>query len=46
MASAIVLGDLPGARAHAPLPDCSALLNQPCRADTGAVPPGSIDIGR
>jgi putative CocE/NonD family hydrolase len=45
MASAIVLGDLPGARAHAPLPDCSALLNQPCRADTGAVPPGSIDIG-
>ncbi|MDX6657685.1 MAG: uncharacterized protein QOH62_2478 [Solirubrobacteraceae bacterium] len=44
MESAIVLGLLPGARAHAPLPACSALLNQPCRADTGAVPDGSLDI--
>jgi hypothetical protein len=44
MESAIVLGDLPGARAHAPLPACSARLNQPCRGDTGAVPAGSLDI--
>jgi hypothetical protein len=44
MESAIVLGDLPGARAHAPLPACSARLNQPCRADAGAVPAGSLDI--
>jgi putative CocE/NonD family hydrolase len=44
MASAIVLGDLPGARAHAPLPACSARLNQPCRSDTGAVPAGSLDV--
>jgi putative CocE/NonD family hydrolase len=44
MASAILLGDLPGARAYAPLPACSARLNQPCRSDTGTVPAGSLDI--
>lgn len=40
MESAIVLGLLPDARAHAPLPACADLLNQPCRAMTGTVPPG------
>jgi putative CocE/NonD family hydrolase len=44
MASAIVLGDLPRARARAPLPACSALQGQPCRALTGAVPAGVLDI--
>jgi putative CocE/NonD family hydrolase len=44
MASALVLGDLPGARAHAPLPSCSALLNQPCRTTAGTVPDGSLAI--
>lgn len=32
MASAIVLGRVPGGRAHTPLPACGALLTQPCRA--------------
>jgi hypothetical protein len=44
MESAVVLGYLPGARAHAPLPACGQLLNQPCRTVTGPVPPGSIDL--
>jgi predicted acyl esterase len=44
MESAIVLGDLPGARAHAPLPACSALQGQPCRGATGAAPSGVLDI--
>jgi hypothetical protein len=44
MESAIVLGDLPGARAHSPLPGCPQLLNQPCRTATGTVPAGSLDI--
>jgi predicted acyl esterase len=44
MESSIVLGDLPGARAYTPLPACSARLNQPCRAVSGTVPPGSLDI--
>jgi predicted acyl esterase len=44
MESAVVLGYLPGARAHAPLPACGQLLNQPCRNVTGPVPAGSIDI--
>jgi uncharacterized protein len=44
MESALVLGYLPGARAHAPLPACNQLLNQPCRAVTGPVPAGSLDI--
>jgi predicted acyl esterase len=44
MASALVLGDLPGARAHALLPACAALLNQPCRPTAGTVPAGSLSI--
>jgi hypothetical protein len=44
MKSSIVLGDLPGAKAYTPLPPCSARLNQPCRATSGTVPPGSLDI--
>jgi predicted acyl esterase len=44
MQSAIVLGDLPGARAPTPLPACSARLNQPCRPASGAVPAGSLAI--
>jgi hypothetical protein len=42
MASALVLGELPGSRAQAPLPACGTLLNQPCRATTGTVPGGSL----
>jgi hypothetical protein len=42
MESAVVLGYLPGARAQSPLPACTQLLNQPCRAITGPVPAGSI----
>jgi predicted acyl esterase len=44
MESAVALGYLPGARAHNPLPACAQLLNQPCRAVTGPVPAGSLDI--
>jgi predicted acyl esterase len=44
MQSAIVLGSLPGARAHAPLPACAKVLNQPCRGAKGAVPAGTLDI--
>jgi predicted acyl esterase len=40
MPSAIVLGNLPGGRAHTPLPPCGALLTQPCRATTGTAPAG------
>jgi hypothetical protein len=44
MASRLVLGWLPGASAHAPLPACAAVLDQPCRANKTAVPSGSITI--
>jgi putative CocE/NonD family hydrolase len=44
MPSAIVLGDLPGGWARTPLPPCGALLNQPCRATSGPVPSGSLDL--
>jgi putative CocE/NonD family hydrolase len=44
MASAVVLGYLPGARAHNPLPACNQLLNQPCRNVAGPVPAGSLNI--
>jgi hypothetical protein len=44
MESGVVLGYLPGARAHSPLPACAQLLNQPCRTVTGPVPAGSLDI--
>jgi hypothetical protein len=44
MDSTLVLGWLPGATAHAPLPACDSLLNQPCRADAEPVPKGSMTI--
>jgi putative CocE/NonD family hydrolase len=44
MDSKLVLGWLPGATAHAPLPACDALLNQPCRPSATPVPPGSLTI--
>jgi uncharacterized protein len=44
MQSAVVLGYLPGYRAHSLLPPCALLLNQPCRAVAGPVPPGSLNI--
>lgn len=42
--SAIVLGQLPGGHAEAPLPACDTLLNQPCRRSTVPVPPGATTI--
>jgi uncharacterized protein len=42
MPSRIVLGYLPGGHSQTPLPPCGALLNQPCRAAVGSVPPGSF----
>ena len=44
MESAVVLGLLPGARAHAGLPACSQLLNQPCRSVAGTLPAGSLAV--
>jgi hypothetical protein len=44
MASRLVLGWLPGASAHAPLPVCGSVLDQPCRSNTTPVPSGSITI--
>jgi predicted acyl esterase len=46
MPSAVVLGYLPGGTARTTLQACGALLNQPCRATAGTVPPGSLDPGR
>lgn len=45
VASRLVLGWLPGASAHAPLPACASVLSQPCRSNTTPVPSGSITIG-
>ena len=42
--SALVLGHLAGGRAGAPLPACDTLLNQPCRSNAAAVPPGTMTI--
>jgi putative CocE/NonD family hydrolase len=42
--SAIVLGQLAGGRAEKPLPACDTLLNQPCRRNGAAVPPGTMTI--
>ncbi|WP_162932367.1 CocE/NonD family hydrolase [Solimonas sp. K1W22B-7] len=42
--SLLVLGWLPGARAGAPLPDCMAVKDQPCRADRAGVPDGSLRL--
>lgn len=44
MDSTLVLGRVTGGVAHAPLPSCADLLNQPCRAATGATAPGIIDL--
>jgi hypothetical protein len=44
MASRLVLGWLPGASAHAPLPPCGSTLDQPCRPDVAPVPAGAITI--
>jgi hypothetical protein len=43
--SVIVLGDLRGGRAEAPLPTCDTLLNQPCRRNLSPVPSGTMTIG-
>ena len=43
--SAIVLGNLPGGQAGAPLPTCNTLLNQPCRQNLTPVPSGTMTIG-
>ncbi|HKN94702.1 MAG TPA: CocE/NonD family hydrolase C-terminal non-catalytic domain-containing protein, partial [Thermoleophilaceae bacterium] len=42
--SALVLGQLEGGRAEAPLPACDTLLNEPCRQNTAAVPAGTMTI--
>jgi putative CocE/NonD family hydrolase len=42
--SALVLGQLVGGRAHRPRPACDTMLNQPCRTDGTATPPGKITI--
>jgi predicted acyl esterase len=42
--SAIVLGQLRGGQAQAPLPACDTILNQPCRRNSVPVPPGTIRI--
>jgi uncharacterized protein len=44
MASALVLGWLPGRTAAAPLPPCGTLLNQPCRPSSAPVPVGQFAI--
>jgi putative CocE/NonD family hydrolase len=42
MASKLVLGWLPGAVAHAPLPPCGSTIAQPCRANTTPAPSGAL----
>jgi len=42
--SAIVLGQLAGGQAHAPLPACDTLVNQPCRPDLVPAPAGAMTI--
>lgn len=42
--SAIVLGDLRGARAAAPYPKCDTVLNQPCRPNDASLPTGTLTI--
>jgi hypothetical protein len=44
MPSALVLGLVPGAAAHAPLPACGKLINQPCRPVTGTTPAGTLTL--
>jgi hypothetical protein len=43
--SALVLGQLKGGHAEAPLPACDTVLNQPCRSNQTPVPSGSMTIG-
>jgi hypothetical protein len=45
--SEIVVGTIPGARAHAGYPACDTLLNQPCRPDafTSSAPSGQLKLG-
>jgi putative CocE/NonD family hydrolase len=42
--SAIVLGYLPGGHAHAALPACDTVLNQPCRRNLIPVPAGTMTL--
>jgi putative CocE/NonD family hydrolase len=42
--SQLVLGIVPGARAHAPLPACDSVISEPCRPDLGVVPPGHLRL--
>jgi putative CocE/NonD family hydrolase len=42
LASRLVLGRLPGRTAHAPLPACGSVRNQPCRASARPVPEGKL----
>jgi uncharacterized protein len=42
--SAVVLGYLPGGYAHAALPACDTILNQPCRRNLDTVPSGTMTI--
>jgi uncharacterized protein len=44
MDSTLVLGRVIGGVAHAALPPCADVLNQPCRPATGATVPGTIDL--
>ena len=44
--SALVLGYIPDPRPDAPLSTCDTVLNQPCRQNSTAVPPGSMTIPR
>lgn len=44
MPSRLLLGWLPGATAHAPLPACGATLDQPCRPNAAPVPSGTMTI--
>lgn len=44
MDSTLILGHVRHARAQTPLPPCSRLLNQPCRAASGRVPNGRLDL--
>lgn len=44
MSSQLVLGWLPGGKAHAPMPVCGSLLNQPCRPNSTPIPGGTLSI--
>lgn len=42
--SELVLGWVPAGRGQTGLPACGSVLNQPCRANATAVPPGALTI--